>query len=68
MKTKVFFEKCRVWWLGGYYIPVRNSWSYRLKKVHLSDKEKQLYEQKFGEKIILDTEFDEWYSSLIPAG
>lgn len=64
MKTKAFFEKSRVWWWKGYNIPVRNSWSYKLKKVHLSDKEKQLYEQKFGEKIILDTEFDEWYNSI----
>ncbi len=64
MKTKVFFEKCKVSWMPGYYIPVRNSWSFHLKKVHLTGKEKEQYEREFGEKILYDYEFEKWHNNL----
>lgn len=61
MKNKSIYEKCKVWWWGGYYVRVRNSINYHLEKRHLSDAEKELFEKKFGETILMDTEFNDWY-------
>lgn len=50
--------------LDGFYIPVRNDWNYQIVKRHLTSKEKKLYEQQFGEKIISDEEFYNWWKSI----
>ena len=64
MKKNSFFEKCNVWWWGGYYIPVRNSMNYHLDKKHLTDKQKELYEREFGEKVLMDSQFNKWYHKI----
>ena len=64
MGSNGFFEKCREYWWGGYFVKVRNSWSYHLDRVHLTDEEKELYEQEFGERILYDNEFYDWYYAL----
>lgn len=64
MKQASIYEKCKVWWWGGYYVKVRNSINYHLKQRHLSDAEKELFEKEFGETILMDKEFDEWYFKL----
>jgi hypothetical protein len=61
---KPFFQECKVWWWGGYYIPVRNSWNYKIEKRHLTKEEKEIYEQTFGEKVLYDHEFMDWYCRL----
>ncbi len=50
--------------LGGYYIWVRNDWSYNLKKRHLTEKQKELYERDFDHQIILDRKFLEWLEKI----
>jgi len=47
--------------LGGYYIPVRNDWNYHIKRRHLSEEQSELFQEKFGEKIIMESEFLDWY-------
>ena len=48
--------------LGGYYIPVRNDWNYHIKKRHLSEEQSKMFKENFGKKIIMDSEFLEWYA------
>lgn len=50
--------------LGGYYIPVRNNWNYKLKNKHLTEKEKEIYERDFGEEIISEDEYFNWWKKL----
>ena len=64
MCKKPFFEKCKVWWWGGYYISVRNSINYHIEKKHITETEKELYQNEFGEKILSDREFFTWYESI----
>jgi len=45
MKQASIYEKCKVWWWGGYYVKVRNSINYHLERRHLSDVEKELFEK-----------------------
>lgn len=49
--------------LGGYYIPVRNDWNLKIMYRHISEKEKELYEQQFGEEVLTDTEFYKWWKA-----
>ncbi len=50
--------------LGGYYIPVRNDWNYHIKKRHLTEEQSKKFKENFGKKIIMDSEFLEWYANL----
>ena len=50
--------------LGGYSLSVRDNWVYKIKKVHLTEKEKDKYLEDFGEQIITYDEFFEWYKKL----
>lgn len=46
-------------------MPVRNNWSFKIEQRHLSERERKSYEQKFGAKMISNTEFDKWISDLM---
>ena len=50
--------------LGGYSIAVRDDWSFKIKRLHISVEEKEAYEKKFGEKILLEKDFVEWWSKF----
>ena len=50
--------------LGGYSLSVRDNWVYKIKKVHLSESEKDKYLEDFGEQIITFDEFFKWYKKL----
>ncbi len=60
-----FFKPCRVYWWSGYFIPVRNSWSFKIEKRHLSEYERTKYEQTFGTRLITNNEFDKWIAELL---
>lgn len=53
------FEENKV--LGGYSLAVRDDWSYKIKRIHITEKEKEEYEKEFGEKILTYSEFMEWW-------
>ncbi len=47
--------------IGGYSIAVRDDWSLKIKRVHISDTEKDAYVENFGKKIILESDFMNWW-------
>ena len=47
--------------IGGYSIAVRDDWSLKIKRVHISDTEKDAYVEKFDKKIILESDFMNWW-------
>jgi len=47
--------------LGGFSIAVRDDWSFKIKRLHISVEEKEAYEKKFKDKILLEKEFLEWW-------
>jgi len=61
LKLKVI-ESNRI--MGGYSLCVRDNWVYKIKKVHLSESEKNKYLEDFGEVILTYDEFFEWYKTL----
>jgi hypothetical protein len=50
--------------IGGYSLSVRDNWVYKIKKVHLSETEKNKYIEEFGETIISYDDFFEWYKKI----
>ncbi len=47
--------------LGGFSIAVRDDWSFKIKRLHISTEEKEAYEKKFKGEILLEREFLEWW-------
>jgi hypothetical protein len=50
--------------IGGYILSVKDDWVYKIKKVHLSESEKDHYLEKFGDSMITYNEFYEWFKIL----
>jgi len=50
--------------LGGYTLTVRDDWVYKLKYVHISQREKDEYEKTFGLEIITYNVFFEWWCKI----
>ncbi|HAF30739.1 MAG TPA: hypothetical protein DCG75_16980 [Bacteroidales bacterium] len=64
MAAKENFFKPTYNFLGGYYIPVRDDWNYHIIKKHISEKEKEIYLQQFGEEILTEDQFYNWWKSI----
>ena len=47
--------------LGGFSIAVRDDWSFKIKRLHISVEEKEAYEKKFKDVILLEKDFLEWW-------
>lgn len=47
--------------IGGYSIAVRDDWSLKIKRIHVSGTEKDAYIKKFGQKMILENDFMDWW-------
>ena len=47
--------------LGGFSIAVRDDWSFKIKRLHISTEEKEAYEKKFKDEILLERKFLEWW-------
>jgi hypothetical protein len=58
----ILFEESPM--LGGYSLAVRDDWVYKIKRVHITEKEKVLYEKRFGDAIITYSEFYEWWCDI----
>jgi hypothetical protein len=50
--------------IGGYTLSVRDDWVFKIKKVHLTEDEKDKYLSRFGETIVSYNEFYEWYKTI----
>jgi len=60
-RTELFKENTMI---GGYSIAVRDDWSLKIKRIHISDTEKDAYVKKFNQKIILESEFMNWWTEF----
>jgi len=50
--------------IGGYSLAVRDDWSFKIKRVNITEKEKDAYKRKFGSEIITYEEFFKWWLSM----
>ncbi len=50
--------------LGGYSLAVRDDWSFKIKRVHITEEEKEAYEQAFGDTIMTYSEFFNWWQNF----
>ena len=51
-------------YLKGYTLAVRNNWNHQIERVYISEREKELFLAKFGEKVVYENEFLNWIDSL----
>lgn len=61
--TEVYFKLYDKHGLRGYHIPVRNTLSKRLEQEFIPESAKEVYKRSFGDRIISDAEFIEWYAA-----
>ncbi|MBP5501812.1 MAG: hypothetical protein IKR94_06065 [Bacteroidales bacterium] len=60
MKDRVkIFEESPM--LGGYSLAVRDDWSYKIKRVNITEAEKEAFEKEFGENLITYDTFFNWW-------
>ncbi len=62
---KLFEESTMV---GGWSLAVRDDWSYKIKRVNVTDEEKAAYEKEFGDQIITYDQFFNWWVKLNDLG
>jgi len=60
-KEKNYYKLYSKLGLEGYYIPVRNTFNNSIEREFIPMEAKELFEKKFGDKIITDEEFLNWY-------
>lgn len=59
-----FLEPSQETWRKGYLLPVRNRLNDILEKDFIPEEYKDKYLEKWGENIIYDDEFIDWYCEL----
>jgi len=60
-KVKTFIKNKLI---GGWSLAVRDDWSFKIKRVNITDKEKELYEKEFGEDILTYSDFFNWWLKI----
>jgi len=60
-KSEDFFKEANLWWGNYYYVPVRVRFNNKIDYRLIPEELKVIYEKKFGEKILFDDQFDDWY-------
>ena len=60
-----YYDECHETWRDGYLIPVRNRLSNMIEREFLPQEMKIGFRTKFGEKILFDDEFIDWYCSFV---
>ncbi len=50
--------------IGGYSLAVRDDWSFKIKRVSITEKEKDAYKRMFGSEIITYEEFFKWWIDI----
>jgi hypothetical protein len=63
-KKIIFFEPCPETWREGFLIPVRNRLNNMLQREFLPVEYKNGFINSWGEKIIYDDQFVDWYYDL----
>jgi hypothetical protein len=57
-----YYKEYSKYGLEGYYIPVRNTFSNCIEREFIPTNARELFEDKFGDEVITDAEFLEWYT------
>ena len=63
-QEREFFENCPERWRDGYLISVRSRLSNMLEREYLPREMKKAYLNEFGEKIIYEDDFIDWYCAM----
>jgi len=61
-KDKSIYRKSKL--LGGFALMILDDAGYKIKWVHLTEEGLQLYLKKFGEKIIKESLFLDWWCNI----
>ncbi len=61
-RDTTFFKLYKKYGLEGYHIPVRNSFNNCIEYEFIPESARSLYEESFGEKVLSDQEFLDWYT------
>jgi hypothetical protein len=59
-----FFEECPEHWRDGFLIPVRNRLGNMIERDFLPREFKADYIDKFGENVIYNDVFEDWYYEM----
>ena len=57
-KVQTFIENKII---GGYSLAVRDDWSFKIKRVNITEEEKQAYQKEFGDEILTYSDFLNWW-------
>ena len=58
---KIFIENKII---GGFSLAVRDDWSFKIKRVNITEKEKDEYIETYGNEIITHEEFFQWWKKI----
>ena len=61
-KSSNYYKMYSKYGLEGYYIPVRNTFNNCIEREFIPVEAKEHYEQRFGNHVVSDREFLEWYT------
>lgn len=61
-REKNYYKLYSKYGLEGYYIPVRNTFNNSIEREFIPIQAREMYEEQFGERVITDQEFLDWYS------
>ncbi len=61
-REKPYYKLYSKYGLEGYYVPVRNTFSKNIEQEFIPLKAKDFFEKKFGDRIISDQEFLNWFT------
>ena len=50
--------------IGGFSLAVRDDWSFKIKRVNITKKEKDAYIETYGNEIITYEEFFQWWKKI----
>jgi hypothetical protein len=62
MDDIILFEESKL--LGGYAVAVLDDWETKIRRRHITEKEKELYLQEFGDNLIKDSKFYKWLKEV----
>jgi hypothetical protein len=62
-QNMIYFKPYNKYGLDGYYVPVRNTFNNKIEREFIPKEARGLFEAKFGQNIISDQEFLDWYTA-----
>lgn len=63
-KTVETFIKSENPYWKGFLLAVRNDWSQKIRRIHISEDEKEKYVQEFGDEILYEDDFFQWWEKI----